>query len=219
MDGLLEMRNVVVMGATNRLDIVDPALLRTGRFDRLVYIGEPSEEGRLRILEIHTRGMPIEGSVLEDLVGAVRHIPEGELDVLLESLGGGRRITIGEIRRATEAYPKPGGEVENPLSRRRILDLLASHRLALDDPSRESLLSGIAKQANGYVGSDLEGLCREAGMLAMRDGSPVVKEAHFEAALAKVHAMMNENLREYYRRMREVFKGGLPKEVQPPEYQ
>ena len=39
MDGLLEMRNVVVMGATNRLDIVDPALLRTGRFDRLVYIG------------------------------------------------------------------------------------------------------------------------------------------------------------------------------------
>jgi transitional endoplasmic reticulum ATPase len=46
-----------------------------------------------------------------------------------------------------------------------------------------------------------------------------VKEAHFEAALAKVHAMMNENLREYYRRMREVFKGGLPKEVQPPEYQ
>ncbi|HVP25315.1 MAG TPA: CDC48 family AAA ATPase [Methanomicrobiales archaeon] len=219
MDGLLEMRNVVVMGATNRLDIVDPALLRTGRFDRLVYIGEPSEEGRQKILEIHARGMPVEGSVLEELVGAVRHIPEGELDVLLESLGGGRRVTLGEIRKATEAYPKPEVEGLNPLSRQRILDLLASHRLALDDPARESLLSGIAKRTNGYVGSDLEGLCREAGMLAMRDGSPVVKEAHFEAALAKVHAMMNENLREYYRRMRDVFKGGLPKEVQPPEYQ
>jgi transitional endoplasmic reticulum ATPase len=68
------------------------------------------------------------------------------------------------------------------------------------------------------VGSDLEALCREAGMLAMREGAQAVTEKHFTAATAKIHPTMNERSREYYRRIREHFKGGLPKEVQPPEY-
>ena len=58
MDGLEELKDVVVMGATNRPDIVDPALLRAGRFDRLVYIGEPTFEDRKKIIRIHTRFMP-----------------------------------------------------------------------------------------------------------------------------------------------------------------
>ena len=62
MDGLEELKDVVVMGATNRPDIVDPALLRAGRFDRLVYIGEPAFEDRKKIIRIHTRFMPLEGS-------------------------------------------------------------------------------------------------------------------------------------------------------------
>jgi transitional endoplasmic reticulum ATPase len=219
MDGLLEMRNVVVMGATNRLDIVDPALLRTGRFDRLVYIGEPSEEDRKMILSIHTRGMPIAGSAFLDLTKAVEHLPEGDLENLLESLGTGRRITLHEVAEGAKASPKPGGEVPNPLTGRRILDHLSHRHLVLDDPVREDLLARIAKRTGGYVGSDLEGICREAGMLAMREGSPVVEERHFEQAIDKIHAMMNDNLREYYRRQREHFKGGLPKEIQPPEYQ
>jgi transitional endoplasmic reticulum ATPase len=219
MDGLLEMRNVVVMGATNRLDIVDPALLRTGRFDRLVFIGEPNEEDRRKILSIHTRSMPIDRSVLDDLIGAVSHITENNLENILESLGSDRRITLAEISEKARVFPKPGGEVQNPLPWNRIMSLFSAHRLTLDDPVRESLLAAIAKKSSGYVGSDLEGVCREAGMLAMREGSSSVGEKHFEAALMKVHAMMNDNLREYYRRQREHFKGGLPKEVQPPEYQ
>ncbi|CVK32951.1 protein of unknown function [Methanoculleus bourgensis] len=59
-DGLEELRGVVVMGATNRPDMVDPALLRPGRFDRLVYIGEPGRDDRAKILAIHTRYMPLE---------------------------------------------------------------------------------------------------------------------------------------------------------------
>ncbi len=66
MDGLEELKDVVVMGATNRPDIVDPALLRAGRFDRLVYIGEPTLEDRKKIFSIHTRFMPLEGSALEN---------------------------------------------------------------------------------------------------------------------------------------------------------
>ena len=54
-----ELQSVVVIGATNRPDLVDPALLRPGRFDELVYVGTPSEEGREHILGIHTRDMPL----------------------------------------------------------------------------------------------------------------------------------------------------------------
>ena len=59
MDGLTERGNVIVLGATNRPDSVDPALRRPGRFDREVEISVPNEEGRLEVLLIHTRGMPI----------------------------------------------------------------------------------------------------------------------------------------------------------------
>ena len=59
MDGVESLKNVMIMGATNRPDMMDPALLRPGRFDKLIYIGLPDLESRLRILEIHTRNMPL----------------------------------------------------------------------------------------------------------------------------------------------------------------
>ena len=63
MDGLEELQSVVVIGATNRPTLVDPALLRPGRFDELVYVGTPDKAGREMILGIHTRNMPIAGDV------------------------------------------------------------------------------------------------------------------------------------------------------------
>jgi len=59
MDGLETLHNVVVIAATNRPDIIDPALLRPGRFDRLVLIGPPDLEARKEILRIHTKGKPL----------------------------------------------------------------------------------------------------------------------------------------------------------------
>ncbi|MBP6021381.1 MAG: CDC48 family AAA ATPase [Candidatus Methanomethylophilaceae archaeon] len=59
MDGLESMNNVVVIAATNRPDIMDPALLRPGRFDKSIYIGPPDEESRKSIFGIHTRGKPL----------------------------------------------------------------------------------------------------------------------------------------------------------------
>ncbi|OBX19760.1 AAA family ATPase [Erythrobacter sp. QSSC1-22B] len=63
MDGLEELQSVVVIGATNRPMLVDPALLRPGRFDELVYVGTPDKEGREHILKIHTRDMPMADDV------------------------------------------------------------------------------------------------------------------------------------------------------------
>jgi len=59
MDGLDERGDVIVIGATNRVDALDPALRRGGRFDREIEIGVPDKEGRKEILQVHTRGMPL----------------------------------------------------------------------------------------------------------------------------------------------------------------
>ena len=62
-DGLEELHNVLIIGATNRLDIVDDALLRPGRFDRIIKVPNPDDEGRQHIFEIHTKKKPLESDV------------------------------------------------------------------------------------------------------------------------------------------------------------
>lgn len=73
MDGLTDRGNVIVLGATNRPDSVDPALRRPGRFDREVEISVPNEDGRLEVLLIHTRGMPISEDVNLKMLSSELH--------------------------------------------------------------------------------------------------------------------------------------------------
>jgi transitional endoplasmic reticulum ATPase len=73
MDGLEARGKVVVIAATNRPDALDPALRRPGRFDREIEIGIPDEKSRLEILQIHTRGMPMESDVKLDEMARVTH--------------------------------------------------------------------------------------------------------------------------------------------------
>ena len=70
MDGVESLRNVTVMGATNRPDMIDPALLRPGRFDQMILVGKPDAPARLGILRVHTRGMPLDGVDLEGVAAA-----------------------------------------------------------------------------------------------------------------------------------------------------
>lgn len=137
MDGLESRGKVVVIGATNRPDALDPALRRPGRFDREIEIGIPDQKGRQEILEIHTRGMPL---------------------------------------------------------------------------TEEVKLSSIAKVTHGFVGADLEAVCREAAMKSLRNVLPEInleeskipvetlnkikiKPRDFETALKEVHPSA---LREVY---------------------
>ncbi len=64
MDGLEGLNDILVIGATNRPDLLDPALLRPGRFDKVLLVGAPEEEGRLQILKIHTKNMPLAKDVV-----------------------------------------------------------------------------------------------------------------------------------------------------------
>ena len=135
LDGLEELEDVMVVGATNRPDMIDPALLRSGRFDRLVLLGSPDEEGREEILEIHTKDQPL---------------------------------------------------------------------------SEDVNLTELAEITDGYVGSDLESIAREAGLIALREDEEAdeVSMRHFREALEKVRPTITDDIREYYEEMKDEFEGG-----------
>ena len=81
MDGLEELQSVVVIGATNRPTLVDPALLRPGRFDELVYVGTPDKGGREQILRIHTKDMPLADDVnLVDVASKTERFTGADLE-------------------------------------------------------------------------------------------------------------------------------------------
>jgi len=137
MDGLKNIQDVVVIAATNRPYSLDSALLRHGRFDRLILVPVPDRHVRLEILRIHTRSMPLE-------------------DVNLEE---------------------------------------------------------VSKKLDGYVGSDIEALCREAAMLAMRKdiGAKSVSQSHFESAMKVVQPTVNPDVISYYERFRKEIESGISK--------
>ncbi|MGB3944913.1 MAG: CDC48 family AAA ATPase, partial [Methanothrix sp.] len=143
LDGLETLKDVVVIAATNRPDIIDPALLRSGRFDRLLFVGPPDRAGRLEILRIHTKKTP-----------------------------SGDDVSLEELAELTESY----------------------------------------------VGSDLESLCREAVMLALREDPEAaeVEMRHYREALKKVRPSFEENMVRYYERINERFRGGV--KVDPASY-
>ncbi len=128
MDGLEALNEVIIMAGTNRPDIVDPALLRPGRFDRIIYVKPPDLEGRKEILDIYAKKMPLDD------------------DVNLEE---------------------------------------------------------IARSLEGFVGSDIEALCREAGLIALREDmqASLASQRHFIAAREKVHATMTQQAQEYYEKL------------------
>jgi transitional endoplasmic reticulum ATPase len=107
MDGLNDRGNVIVLGATNRPDSVDPALRRPGRFDREFEISVPNEDGRQEILEIHTRGMPISEDIdLKDLSSELHGYTGADIKSLCrEAALKSIRRYIPEIDLETEKIP------------------------------------------------------------------------------------------------------------------
>ncbi len=147
LDGLEELKDVVVIAATNRPDMVDPALLRAGRIERHIYIPPPDKKAREEIFKIHLRGKPL------------------DKDVDIEEL---------------------------------------------------------AKKTEGYSGADIEAICREAGMLAIREAikpgmskeeakkvaeSIKITKKHFEEALKKVKpSLTKDDLKKYEEIVRDFHK-------------
>jgi transitional endoplasmic reticulum ATPase len=110
MDGLEELQSVVVIGATNRPNLIDPALLRPGRFDELIYVAVPDQAGRRHILGIHTEGMPLAADVdLDTLAARTERFTGADLEDLV------RRAGLFALRGSIEATEVTMAEFERAL--------------------------------------------------------------------------------------------------------
>ncbi|MFW6014398.1 MAG: CDC48 family AAA ATPase [Nanoarchaeota archaeon] len=140
MDGLEELNDVIVVAATNRPDLMDTALLRPGRFDRIVMVPVPDQKAREKIFEVHTKKMPIEGVDIKDL----------------------------------------------------------------------------AKKSEGYVGADIEAVCREAAMLALRNDikSKKVTKEYFDKAFDKVRPSASKEIQEAYAQLKDKFSSARAREME-----
>ncbi|MHA1969997.1 MAG: AAA family ATPase, partial [Candidatus Hodarchaeales archaeon] len=106
LDGLEELKGVVVIAATNRPDMIDPALLRPGRFDKIIRIGLPRENGRLQILKIHTKNIPLAEDVnLEELSRRTEKFSGAELASLChEAVLLAIQEYLPSVERSEESY-------------------------------------------------------------------------------------------------------------------
>ncbi len=124
MDGLKSRGKVVVIGATNRINAIDPALRRPGRFDREIEINVPGKEGRLAILKIHTRGMPLMKDVkLEDLASITHGFVGADLEALT------KEAAINVLRKLLPDMKLEGDE---PVSPKFLEKLVIRHQDFLD---------------------------------------------------------------------------------------
>ncbi|WP_170003476.1 CDC48 family AAA ATPase [Pseudopontixanthobacter vadosimaris] len=105
MDGLEELQSVIVIGATNRPTLVDPALLRPGRFDELIYVGTPDRGGRERILKIHAANMPLADDVdLSRIAGETERFTGADLEDVVRRAGlNALRRAGNEVQQVTDA--------------------------------------------------------------------------------------------------------------------
>ncbi len=107
MDGLKARGNVIVIGATNMVDLIDPALRRPGRFDREIEIGIPNKEERLEILQVHVRGIPIASDVDLERIAEITHGYSGADLALLckEAAMKVLRRSLPEIESLNQSIP------------------------------------------------------------------------------------------------------------------
>ena len=113
MDGFEQGTNVIVMASTNRPDVLDPALIRPGRFDRQLVLDRPDIRGRLAILQVHVRGKPFEKEVLE---GKSNGIGIGRIKI-----GNGKKIESGLFKIAKRSAGLTGADLANVVNEAAIL--------------------------------------------------------------------------------------------------
>ena len=180
MDGIEELTNVVVIAATNRPDILDPALLRPGRLDRLLLTPPPDEDARFDIFNIHTKEMPIDLDTEKLKIKAKKE--------KMISVKTAKKMANDEV---AEEFDFEDEEEVKPIFEGIVIK------------KKEDVLRALAKKTEGYVGSDIESICREAAILTLRkniSAKKVTLEA-FEEAVKKVKPSVSKEAMNIYKKL------------------
>ncbi len=168
MDGLSARGDVIVMAATNRVNSIDEALRRPGRFDREIEFGIPDKKARKQILGIHTRGMPLAGnySVLKN------NEKLNELQTkIVEIIKSKRSLDVVAIQ---EIYNK-----ENPSNKKSSSAIIETVRELTEKKVLKKTdfeLEIFSDLTHGFVGADLQALTKEAAMKALRRYLPEIEK-------------------------------------------
>ena len=149
LDGLEELEDVMVVAATNRPDMIDPALIRSGRFDRLVLLGAPEQDERSEILDIHTRDVPLDENVNLD---EVAEITEGYVGSDLETIA--REAALIALREDDEAETVKMPHVRSALEK--VRPTITDDIMEYYDEMKEEFEGGNAQMRTGrrdsYIG-------------------------------------------------------------------
>jgi len=199
MDGLENLNDVVIIAATNRPDMIDAALLRPGRFDRIILTPAPDEKTRYEIFKVHTQGIPI--NVTKDEIK--------ELDKEVK----GVKVNFASKMAADEPITQSDIDSEKKIKKTKPKDIS-------EDKNR--LLYYLAQKTEGYAGSDIEAICREAAIVALRQDmkSKEVNLKHFEKALKKVRPSITKEIEKAYESIQDSFKSARAKQMKEerPDY-
>lgn len=136
MSGVEDMEDVVVIATTNRPDIMDPALLRPGRFDRLIYVPAPDEKTREQIIKIHTKNMPLKGVDAKKLAKETAGYSGADIEALA------REAALFALRDNIKAKEVTSKDFEKALKKIRpsiTKDLSAKYQNAVDDLKKSDL--------------------------------------------------------------------------------
>jgi transitional endoplasmic reticulum ATPase len=172
MDGLKSRGKVVVIAATNVPNILDPALRRPGRFDREIEIGVPSNEGRLNILKIHTRNMPL--FTKEFVVKGNKGIEPEYQEAILGLLKYKETISSRNLDKRISKFLKDNPE-KNELFKKIDTTKLKKYIDKISYNKDIVNLKEISGITYGFVGADLASLAKEAAMIVLRKIFPDLK--------------------------------------------
>uniref|UniRef100_UPI0025C6CC70 AAA family ATPase n=1 Tax=Caldivirga sp. UBA161 TaxID=1915569 RepID=UPI0025C6CC70 len=199
MDGIAPLRNVVVIAATNRPDILDPALLRPGRFDRIIYVPPPDKEAILEIFKVHTRHIKLSSEVnVQELADSIRvnsiekaltqlnikanefkaKITDAVESALTELENSG--IKQDDKAKLIEALNNvksmlSNGEFKGSKGLRAMADVVKALADVFEAATQGQVDSGLESlrefklYASLYTGADIAAIVREASMMALRE--------------------------------------------------
>ncbi|MDO8537857.1 MAG: CDC48 family AAA ATPase [archaeon] len=207
LDGVEDIKDVVFIAATNRPDLIDAALLRPGRIDKMVLISGPDKETRKSIFEIHTTNTNIPKEVdfkkLLELINSRKNI---ELDKFIDDVSsyfdGEFEELIKEAAEIAKTDKKKYGNEINLANLRKAHENL-SKKVPL---AKDVDLDELAEKTEGYSGADIEGLVREATLIAMEESNMAqtkVTRDHFEKAMHKILPSITKEVIENYGQFRE----------------